>query len=142
MDYLLKQQNGVLRTADIVAEGISKTYFSEYVKSRGLEHAAHGIYLSQDAWADPMYLLQLRCKQAVFSHETALFLHDLTDREPVQYSVTVKLRYNPSKLTATDVKVYTVKKDLYELGLTKMTTQGYDPKSIYQQKNRSSYFNA
>ena len=45
-----------------------------FVQSRGLKQAAHGIYLSKDAWVDAMYLLHLRCPQAVFSHETALFL--------------------------------------------------------------------
>ena len=48
--------------------------------------SAHGIYLSKDAWVDAMYLLHLSCPQVVFSHETALFFHDLTDREPVSYT--------------------------------------------------------
>lgn len=61
---------------------------------------------------DAMYVLSLRCKQAVFSHETALFLHDMTDREPTWYSVTVKAGYNPSKLTADGIKVYNIKKEL------------------------------
>ena len=51
-----------------------------------------------DAWMDTMYLLQLRWEQAVFSHDSALFLHDMTDREPTQYTVTVKTGYNPSNL--------------------------------------------
>ena len=42
-----------------------------FVQSRGLKQAAHGIYLSKDAWVDAMYLLHLRCPQAVFSHENA-----------------------------------------------------------------------
>ena len=45
-----------------------------------------------------MYLLHLRCGQAVFSHETALFFHDLTDREPLKYTITVRTGYNPSRL--------------------------------------------
>ena len=45
-----------------------------------------------------MYLLHLRCSQAVFSHETALFFHDLTDREPLKYTITVRTGYNPSRL--------------------------------------------
>jgi len=31
---------------------------------------AHGVYVSPDAWIDPMYLPALRCRQAVFSRET------------------------------------------------------------------------
>lgn len=44
-----------------------------YAKQRGVEQVAHGVYVSPDAWTDAMYLLHLRCAQAVFSHESALF---------------------------------------------------------------------
>ena len=65
-----------------------------------------------------MYLLHLRFEQAVFSHETALFFHDLTDREPMQYAVTLKNGYNPTKLKAEGIQVFTVKPELHEVGLT------------------------
>ena len=55
--------------------------------------------------------------QAVFSHETALFFHDLTDREPMEYTVTVKTGYNPTKLKAEGVQVFTIKAELHEVGL-------------------------
>ena len=90
LDQLMERQDGMLRTGEALAAGISKPVFYQFVRSRGLEQAAHGIYLSKDAWVDAMYLLHLRCPQAIFSHETALFFHDLTDREPMAYSVTVK----------------------------------------------------
>ena len=62
---------------------------------------------------DGMYLLHLRCPQAVFSHDTALFLHDLTDREPLAYTVTVKSGYNPHRLKGDGVKVYRIKAELH-----------------------------
>lgn len=89
------------------------------------EKSAHGIYISPDAWKDEMYLLHLRCGQAVFSHETALFFHDLTDREPSPYSITVKTGYNPSSLRSDGIRVYTVKNELHLIGVTTaMTTFG------------------
>ncbi len=56
------------------------------MKERGLEQAAHGVYVSSDTWIDAMYVLHLRCNQAVFSHDTAFF-HNLTDREPLKYAI-------------------------------------------------------
>jgi len=53
-------------------------------------------------------------RQAVFSHETALFFHDLTDRESSPYSITVKTGDNPSKLRAEGIRVYTIKKDFWK----------------------------
>jgi hypothetical protein len=38
---------------------------------------------------DEMVVIQARYKVALFSHETAAFLLDLTDRTPLYYSVTV-----------------------------------------------------
>lgn len=118
LDQLIKEHGGTIQTFQVLEAGISKTVFYAYVKKNGLEQAAHGIYISPDAWKDAMYLLHLRCGQAIFSHETALFFHDLTDREPFQYSVTVKTGYNPSLLRKDGVQVYTIKKELHQVGIT------------------------
>ena len=93
LDLLFQQNNGIVKTAQVLEIGIAKSTFYAYAKQRGVEQAAHGVYVSPDAWTDAMYLLHLRCAQAVFSHESALFFHDLTDREPNPYSITVKTGY-------------------------------------------------
>lgn len=110
------RQNGVLKTADVVSAGISKKVLADFVKERDFEKVAHGIYCDPHTWIDDMLVLQLRCPKTIFSHETALFLHDLTDSEPLSYTVTAKTGYNPSHLTMDGVKVHTVKKDLFEMG--------------------------
>lgn len=131
LDQLMERQDGMLRTGQVLAAGISKPVFYQFVQSRGLEQAAHGIYLSKDAWVDAMYLLHLRCPQAVFSHETALFFHDLTDREPSPYSITVKTGYNPASLQADGIKVYTIKKELHDVGIVTMNTPFGNPVPVY-----------
>jgi len=127
LDHLLENQNGLLRTEQAMSAGITKPVFYNYVHSKELERVAHGIYLSKDAWVDSMYLLHLRFSHAVFSHETALFFHDLTDREPLQYTVTVKTGYNPTNLKEEGVQVFTIKVELHEVGLTTLQTPfGHD----------------
>ena len=127
LDHLLKTQEGMLRTDQVVSAGISKPVFYNYVRSRDLERVAHGMYLSKDTWVDAMYLLHLRFSQVVFSHDTSLFFHDLTDREPLQYTVTVKTGYNPTKLKEEGVQVFTIKAELHEVGLITMQTPfGHD----------------
>ncbi len=69
-----------------------------------------------------MYLIHLRCKQAVFSHESALLMHDLTDREPFQYVITVKTGYNPSVLKKEGLCVHTIRKELHDIGCTTAQT--------------------
>lgn len=122
LDQMLTEQEGMLRTSQVVSSGISKPVFYDYVRSRDLDRVAHGIYLSKDSWVDAMYLLHLRFEQAVFSHETALFFHDLTDREPIEYTVTVKTGCNPSKMKAEGIQVFTIKADLHDVGLTTAKT--------------------
>ncbi len=100
LDLFSEQNNGILKTAQVLENGITKSMFYAYAKQRGVERVAHGVYVSPDAWMDAMYLLHLRCAQAVFSHESALFFHDLTDREPSPYSITVKTGFNPASLQA------------------------------------------
>lgn len=46
----------------------------------------------------------------------------MTDREPLAYEITVKTGYNPSKLKADGIQVYTVKKELHSEGISMMQT--------------------
>lgn len=131
LDLLFQQNNGIVKTAQVLQVGIAKATLYSYIKQRGVEQVAHGIYASPDAWLDAMYLLHLRCAQAVFSHESALFFHDLTDREPNPYSITVKTGYNPSSLQADGIKVYTIKKELHGVGIMMMNTPFGNPVPVY-----------
>ena len=122
LEKMAKENGGILLTNDIVAAGISKPTLADFVKKNEYERISRGIYCSKEYWTDDLYLLQRRCPKTVFSHETALFLMNMTDREPFRYSVTAKTGYNPSHLSADNVKVFTVKKDLFDLGITEGQT--------------------
>ena len=118
LNFLLNENNGILKTSDVIQAGISKPCFMDYVKKVGLEKVAHGVYMSREAWIDGMYLLQMRFGGTVFSHETALYLLGLAEREPLQHTVTVKTGYNYSALSKEGIKVYSIKQDSFETGLT------------------------
>jgi predicted transcriptional regulator of viral defense system len=122
MKQLLQDNKGWITLKEVLARGVSKYEFYKSAKERELERAAYGVYVSDDVWLDSMYLIHLRSAQAIFSHETALFLHDMTDREPPYYSVTVRTGYNPHRLKEDGIKVYTIKKELHEVGLSKAKT--------------------
>ena len=114
--------NGVLRTSEVISKGISKTTLAKFVEKYNYERISHGIYCSPDVWKDGLYLLQLRCPKTIFSHDTALFLLDMTDQEPLQYTVTVKSGYNATHLREDGVKVFSIKKEFFELGISKAKT--------------------
>lgn len=131
LDLLFEQNHGIVKTAQVLDSGIAKHTLYAYMKKNGMEQVAHGIYISPDAWTDAMYILHLRCGQGVFSHESALFFHDLTDREPNPYSITVKTGYNPASLQADGIKVYTIKKELHNVGIVAMNTPFGNPVPVY-----------
>ncbi len=122
LDALLQKNNGFLKTSTATNAGVSRAYLSAYVRERGLTRIAHGLYMSQDAWEDGMYVIQSRYPLAVFSHETALYLLNLAEREPVRYSVTLKAGANTVGLTKQGVKVYKVKAELFGEGIMEAST--------------------
>ena len=52
----------------------------------------------------------------IYSHETALYLHGLSDRDPIQHTVTLSTGYNTSQIKQNDLRTYSIKPSLFELG--------------------------
>ena len=122
INELLGNNDGLITTAEIVSEGISKPSFYEYARKEKLIKVAHGIYAAQDALQDLSYILHLQYPNAIFSHEEALYLNNLTNREPTDSVLTFKTGYNPSRLTLKGIKVYTIKRELLDVGKVMLKT--------------------
>lgn len=131
LDSLVENGNGYLCTSQALENGVSKPTLAEYVRRRNMERVAQGIYLSDDAWPDDLYLLSLSNSRIVYSHETALLLHGLMEREPNCTSVTVKAGYNASHLRRKGIRVHQVKADVAELGVTEVQTSFGNPVRAY-----------
>ena len=131
LDNMLNQENGILLESEAINAGISKYRFLEYVRMNNLERIAPGIYMSEDALEDGMYILQRRYSQAIFSHESALYLLGMSDREPLRYTITVKGKYNSTTLKEQGVKIYRIKPELYELGIMQTESPGGHTVRLY-----------
>lgn len=122
LQSILEQNGGIATTAQANEVGVSNERLRLLLKSGELERAAFGVYVLPDEFIDKMYISQLRRPKIIYSHETALFLHDLTDRDPVSYTVTVPTGYNSAKLRENGFTVFTIKRELHEVGITKIST--------------------
>lgn len=122
LDNITEQGGGYLLTSVVQKEGISRTYLSKYVKEREMERVEAGVYILPEIWPDPLYILQLKNKETVFSNETALYLHGLTEHEPKRISVSVKRGYNATHLTKRGVKTYFVRQEILNQGITEVET--------------------
>ena len=113
---IVKDQNGLLLTSDLSQLGIPRTYLSILEKKGEVQRISRGVYSAGGIIVDEMVAIQARYKGAIFSHETAAYLLDLTDRTPLFYSVTVPSGYNATSLKTMGMKVYFVNRELYRLG--------------------------
>lgn len=122
LERLIEDKDGLILTREVVEAGVPRQYLNIFVKENRLERIAYGVYLAPDTFDDKMYRLQAKNRRVVFSHETALYLHDLTDRDPIEWSVTVPHGYNATHLRDEGVKVYAVKRDFHQLGVAESKT--------------------
>lgn len=118
-NYIEKKQ--VLSIDSVIKElGISPSSVYRFIKDESLERVSKGVYVKSNLWNDEMNLLSKRTSVAVFSHESALLLHNLTDREPSSLTVTVPSTYNASSLIKTGVRVFYIKPDFLGIGKTNL----------------------
>ena len=117
LDQMVEEQNGYIRLIDAQDKGLSKYAVLEYVRQNEMERIAPGVYITEDAWEDRLYLLQIRNRNIIFSHETALYIHNLSDREPFAPVITVKRGYNAKHLKDLGATIHTVRDEWFTLGL-------------------------
>ena len=119
---LIIQNNGVLLSSEAIESGISRSYLSKLTKEGVIERADRGAYMLSDSIHDEMYCVQNKNPKCIFSHETALFFHELTDRTPGNYSVTIPSGTKISRKVSDETKVYYVKPELIDMGRIVMPT--------------------
>lgn len=119
---ILKKNNGVITTSEVTASGISRGSLKHLVDTGVLERASRGVYQLADVWDDEMYHLQVRYKKGIFSGETALYLHDLTDRTPSRFQMTFPNGYNLTNVKKENIRCNRVIKKLYGMGVVEIKT--------------------
>jgi len=132
---IIKEHGGIITASLAKKNNIHREYLSHLVKEGELERVSHGVYVAPDVWEDFLFINQLKRTKVIYSHETALYLHDLTDRDPVQYVVTVPQGYNTARLKKGGMIVHTVKKEWFELGVClKKTTFGNEVRTYNMER--------
>ncbi len=132
---LITEKNGLIFTSDLNEMNIPREYLSRAVKQGLLKKIDRGAYISPDAIDDEMYRLQMRFKSIIYSHDTALFLNGLTDRDPIEYTVTVYSGYKTTKLKENGLNTFFIQKELLEVGaIKKRTAFGHEVKTYNSER--------
>ncbi len=88
-------------------------------------------YVSTDSIEDDMFSMQTKYPKLIYSHETALYLHGLSDRTPFEYSASVPSGYKVVGSVAERFKIYYIKKELHELGVETVKSSHGNPIRTY-----------
>ena len=94
----VEKNHGVVFLATLKEEGYPNQASLNYLKKEGFEKISGGIYLSPLYYEDEMYIYQKRFAKGVYSHETALYLHGLSDTTPFIYTMTFPRGYHSKKI--------------------------------------------
>lgn len=104
--------------------GYSRHVLSDLNNRDVLERLRPGVYQVKGEIVDDFLLISSNSKRMAFSNQTALYLHDLSDRTPNIFHLSVPQGYNAShiKKRYENLQLHYVKKDLFEIGLTQVET--------------------
>jgi predicted transcriptional regulator of viral defense system len=103
---LLAGRGGYLTSKEARKNGVENKALQRMAERGLIERAAHGLYVDADIFPDPFFVAQYRCPKGVFSNETALFLHDLSDRDPLRIMMTIPSGWNTPLLKDGDIQFF------------------------------------
>lgn len=114
--------NGYITSAQATKAGIPRRELTEAVHKGELVQIDRGLYALPDVWEDPFLIAQHRFSRGIFSDDTALFLHAMTDRAPFSLTMTFPRSYNASTARESGITCRTCADEVLELGLVAVST--------------------
>lgn len=119
---IAEAHGGIIETKIAMQHGISKAMLYKLCKEEKIHRIVYGQYILFDDMSDELLSIGKRSKNLIFSHETALYLHGISDRTPFEHTITVPSGYIPSAAIKSECKVYYIKPELFDLGKTTLKT--------------------
>lgn len=114
---MIIEEKGVITSEEAREENISVALLKQWVDRGKLERVSRGVYSLPHSIVDSLYVFQLRCKKGIFSHETALLLHNLSDRIPTKCVMTVPEGYNTHRFNKNSIDFHWCNKNIHDLGV-------------------------
>lgn len=119
---LVKKYNGIITTSQVEDSGISRVYLKSLVDEGLLVRQKQGVYAIPEVANDELYIFQVKHPNAIFSYETALYLHGINKIPPGIMDVTVYTGYNTHRFPD-NVQSHYVKKELVNLDVVTVKTK-------------------
>ncbi|MCR4562673.1 MAG: type IV toxin-antitoxin system AbiEi family antitoxin domain-containing protein [Bacilli bacterium] len=117
---LADENNGYIYGELIIEHHIPRMYLSRLLKKGMLHRVASGIYITEQAVEDALYIQHLRFGNLVYSGDTALFLNGLSNRQYPDYEASFP--YGTSAPKIDGFRVRQSRKATFGLGIHEVET--------------------
>jgi len=112
---IIEKQGGILSTSLLEEHHIHRQYLKNLLEEGYLIKVSRGLYVRPDKDVSEFYILGQQYKTGIFSHATALYFYNLTDRTPFLLDMTF-----PSNVRISHDMIlpHYINQERLELGLT------------------------
>ncbi len=114
---LVQKNDGYITTKEVVENDLNKMALKRLCDGGVLERVSTGYYTLPNMINDDYYKIISKSKNAIFSYTTALFLHDLSDRTPLYFDITVPRGYGGQLQKIKTVSLHYVDNNILNLGM-------------------------
>ena len=112
---LVEKNNGILTTKMLEDNKIHRQYLKNLVDEGYLVKVSRGLYVTPDKDVNEYYIMGEQYKSGIFSHNTALYFYNLTDRTPFELDMTFA---NNIRVSNEMINAHYINKERLEIGLT------------------------
>lgn len=115
----------IITSKDLKTLNIPRIILTRLLKKNKIKKLTRGVYCLKDSYGDEYYELTYGITNAIYSYFTALYFHDLCERVPISYDITVPKGYGGILQKNSKVNLHYVDSSIFNLGrITVQSPQG------------------
>lgn len=113
---IMKNNGGYITSKELDLNNIDRYFLTKLMDRKQINRISRGYYGLVNYSTDEYYKIISMSEKAIFSMNTALYLHNLSDRAPLVFDVTVPYYYGGSLRKNKNVNLHFVKDSVLNLG--------------------------
>lgn len=130
INNLITKNNGIITSSQLSEKNIPRQYLKLMLQKKLIVKVSRGIYIKNGSLEDELYIYQQRYAKGIYSHETALYIHQFTDRMLDRYIMTFPQGYH-IKPDTNDLIIKQANSKIYNLGLEEKKTNYGNTVRVY-----------
>lgn len=108
--------------------GMTRHMLRKFIDEGLVKKVIHGIYIKKDKEINEFWVMGERYKNGIYSHNTALYFYEMTDRTPLKLDMTFP---SNNRVANELLDVHYIKKEKHKLGARKITLDDNTEIQVY-----------